>query len=227
MPPPELSAGFRMPMHYPAPTMPTPSLTTSPTPMSGRQQQQQPAPMPQVSVEARTWKHVEVARPEITGALRCFGFGIGAVALSALIWIGGTELTGVSIAPYAAALTGLICGLAIRKASRNRPAGAFSLLALGFGLLGMFAGEAGQVFVLQTVNFQNLNLAGLVVGLALAFIVGGVGGAAKQTGRAPGARATKPSAAKRSVMSAMCDVRPHHSWMTMTPAPRPDGGVAR
>src|SRR5438270_623845 len=42
-----------------------------------------------------------------------------------------------------------------------------------------------------------------------------------------GARVTKPSAARRSAMPAMWSVRPHHSWMTTTPAPWPEGGVAR
>src|SRR3954470_3036283 len=42
-----------------------------------------------------------------------------------------------------------------------------------------------------------------------------------------GASATKPSAASRSLTSAMWSVRPHHSWITMTPGPLPDGGVAR
>ena len=184
-PVPGPSAGFRMPLNYPAPTMPTPSLTTSPTPLSAQAQgQSQHAMPPQVSVEARTWKHVEVVRPEIVSALRCFGFGTGAVVLSAAIWIAATSLTGMSLAPYGAAMTGLLCGLAVRKASRNRPAPAFALLAVGFALLGMFAGESGQVFVLQTVNFQNLNLAGLIAGLALAFILGGLGGTDKAPGRA-------------------------------------------
>ncbi len=178
-----VSAGFRAPLNYPVPTMPTPNLTTSPTPLSSTPQAQAAA-MPQVSVEARTWKHVEVARPEITGALRCFGFGTGAAVLSVAIWVAATSLTGVNVTPYGAALTGLLCGLAMRKASRNRPAPAFALLAAGFGLLGMFAGESGQVFVLQTVSFQNMNLAGLIAGLALAFILGGVGGTQKTAGRA-------------------------------------------
>ncbi len=182
------SAGFRMPLNYPAPTMPAPNLTTSPTPLSSQAQAQaqqpQPAAMPQASGEARTWRHVEVARPEIVGALRCFGFGIGAAVLSAVIWIAATSAMGLNVAPYGAALTGLLCGLAMRKASRNRPATAFALLAVGFGLLGMFCGESGQVFLLQTVNFQNFNLAGLVAGLALAFILGGVGGTEKAPGRA-------------------------------------------
>ncbi len=42
-----------------------------------------------------------------------------------------------------------------------------------------------------------------------------------------GARATNPSAASRRVTSAMWSVSPHHSWMTTTPGPRPDGGSAR
>jgi Inner membrane component of T3SS, cytoplasmic domain len=185
VPVPGPSAGFRAPLNYPAPTMPAPNLTTSPTPLSVQTQAQQSQPaMPQVSVEARTWKHVEVARPEMVGVLRCFGFGSGAVVLSAAMWIAATSATGTSVAPYGAAVTGLLCGLAIRKASRNRPAPAFALLALGFGLLGMFVGESGQVFVLQTVSFQNLNLAGMVAGLALAFILGGVGGNARPAGRA-------------------------------------------
>jgi Inner membrane component of T3SS, cytoplasmic domain len=182
-PSPAGSGGFRLPMNYPAPMMPTPNLTTSPTPLSPPGQQAQPAAMPQVSVEARTWRNVEAVRPEMVGALRCFGFGTGAAVLSAALWIGGTAATGASVAPYGTALTGLLCGLAMRKASRNRPAGAFGLLALGFSLLGMFAGESGQVFLLQTVNFQNFNLAGLVAGLALASIFGGVGGTEKAPSR--------------------------------------------
>src|SRR5262245_63877547 len=42
-----------------------------------------------------------------------------------------------------------------------------------------------------------------------------------------GARALKPSAAKRSHTFLMCGTRPHHSWMTITPGPLPPGGVAR
>ncbi len=42
-----------------------------------------------------------------------------------------------------------------------------------------------------------------------------------------GARATNPSAAKRSAMATMCEVSPHHSWITTTPGPVPCGGSAR
>jgi Inner membrane component of T3SS, cytoplasmic domain len=184
---PAAAGGFRPPVNYPAPFMPAPSLTTTPTPVPAQQyqqQQQEPAPVPQVSVEARTWKHVEVAPPKIVGALRCFGFGAGAAVLSAAMWITAASMAGTSAAPYAAGLTGLVCGLAMRVASRNRPGAAFSLLAAGFGLLGMFMGGAGQVFLLQTVSFQDYNLVGLIAGLALAFLVGGVGSAGKAAGRA-------------------------------------------
>ncbi len=186
MPAPVAGGGFRPPVNYPAPFMPAPSLTTAPTAMAGatQQQQQEAAPMPQVSVEARTWKHVEVARPENVGALRCFGFGAGAAVLSAAIWIAMAEMSGKNLAPYAAGVTGLICGLAMRVASRNRPGAAFSLLAAGFGLLAMFMGETGQVFVLQSISFRDYNLIGLGVGLALAFLVGGAGSAKKAAGRA-------------------------------------------
>ena len=184
MPAPVGGGGFRLPANYPAPFMPAPSLTTAPTAAGVMQQQQEPAPMPQVSVEARTWKHVEVARPDVISALRCFGFGAGAAVLSAAIWIAVAEMSGKNLAPYAAGVTGLICGLAMRVASRNRPGAAFSLLAAGFGLLAMFAGETGQVFVLQTISFRDYNLIGLGVGLALAFLVGGAGSTKKAAGRA-------------------------------------------
>jgi hypothetical protein len=180
-PAPVAGGGFRPPVNYPAPFMPAPSLTTVPT---QQQQQQEPALVPQVSVEARTWKHVEVARPEIASALRCFGFGAGAAVLSAAIWITAAGMSGMNLAPYAAGVTGLICGLAMRVASRNRPDAAFSLLAAGFGLLAMFAGETGQVFVLQSISFRDYNLIGLGVGLALAFLFGGVGSTRKAAGRA-------------------------------------------
>jgi hypothetical protein len=188
IPAPAGGGGFRPPVNYPAPFMPAPSLTTTPTAIPGamqqQQQQQEPAPVPQVSVEARTWKHVEVARPEIVGALRCFGFGAGAAVLSAAFWITAAGMSGMNLAPYAAGVTGLICGLAMRVGSRNRPGAAFSLLAAGFGLLAMFMGETGQVFVLQTVSFRDYNLVGLGAGLALAFLVGGVGASRKAAGRA-------------------------------------------
>ena len=151
-------------------------------------QQQQPeagTDALQVSVESTDLEaYVEVARPEIISALRCFGFGAGAAVLSAAIWIMVAGMSGMNLAPYAAGVTGLICGLAMRIASRNRPGAAFSLLAAGFGLLAMFAGETGQVFVLQTISFRDYNLVGLGAGLALAFLVGGVGSARKATGRA-------------------------------------------
>ncbi len=180
------AGGFRTPLNYPAPMMPAPSLTTAPTGMSiAGQQQRQPEPLavPMVSIEARTWKHVEVARPEIVGALRCFGFGIAGVVLSTAIWMAVSANTGMSFAPYAAGLTGLICGLAMRLASRNHPGAAFSLLAVGFGLLGIFIGESGQVFVLQSVNFQDYNLLGVVAGILLAFLIGGVGTSKKAATR--------------------------------------------
>ncbi|HXC97837.1 MAG TPA: FHA domain-containing protein [Verrucomicrobiae bacterium] len=183
-PAPVGGGGFLTPANYPAPFMPAPSLTTAPTAMAQQQQQHEAAPMPQVSVEARTWKNVEVARPEIVSALRCFGFGAGAAVLSAAIWITAAGMSGMNLAPYAAGVTGLICGLAMRIASRNRPGAAFSLLAAGFGLLAMFAGETGQVFVLQTISFRDYNLIGLGAGLALAFLLGGVGSTRKAAGRA-------------------------------------------
>jgi hypothetical protein len=185
---PAAAGGFRPPVNYPAPYMPAPSLTTSPTPtlipaQQYQQQQQVSGPIPQVGVEARTWKNVEATPPKSIGPLRCFGFGAGAAVLSAAIWITAAGTAGMSLAPYAAGLTGLICGLAMRMASRNRAGAAFALLAAGFGLLGMFMGGAGQVFVLQTVSFQDYNLVGLIVGLALAFLIGGVGSTRKAAGR--------------------------------------------
>src|SRR5437867_2548925 len=42
-----------------------------------------------------------------------------------------------------------------------------------------------------------------------------------------GASAVKPSAAKRSQTFLMCCTSPHHSWITSTPEPLPDVGVAR
>ena len=42
-----------------------------------------------------------------------------------------------------------------------------------------------------------------------------------------GASAEKPSAANRSQTFLLWPTRPHHSWMTSTPGPLPDGGVAR
>ena len=42
-----------------------------------------------------------------------------------------------------------------------------------------------------------------------------------------GARATKPSAAKRSHTSSMWGTRPHHSWMTTRGSPPPADGTAR
>src|SRR2546425_12170260 len=42
-----------------------------------------------------------------------------------------------------------------------------------------------------------------------------------------GASAVSPSAASRSQTFLMCRTRPHHSWITRTPGPFPDGGVAR
>ena len=42
-----------------------------------------------------------------------------------------------------------------------------------------------------------------------------------------GASAEKPSAAKRSQTRLMWGTSPHHSWMTSTPGPLPDVGVAR
>jgi hypothetical protein len=42
-----------------------------------------------------------------------------------------------------------------------------------------------------------------------------------------GASAEKPAAAKRSHTALMCGTSPHHSWITKTPGPLPDAGVAR
>ncbi len=178
LPPP---GGFRMPVNYPAPVTPTPSLTTAPTAMAQTQTQ---TPALTEGVEARTWRHVEPVRPESSGALRCFCFGLGAAFLSGAVWSTMASVAGMNPAPYAAALTGLLCGLAIRLASRNRPAAAFSLLAMGFALLGIFIGAAGQVFALQTISFRDYNLAGLIAGLALALLIGGVGSSRKTVARA-------------------------------------------
>ncbi len=41
-----------------------------------------------------------------------------------------------------------------------------------------------------------------------------------------GARATKPSAAKRSHTSLMWGTSPHHSWITIRPGPTPRSGTA-
>jgi hypothetical protein len=186
-------AGFRAPMHYPAPVMPTPSLSTAPAAVAQTQIQtqtqtqthtQSPAPVLTESVEARTWRHVEAVRPESSGALRCFGFGLMAAVFSGAVWTLLAAELGTNPTPYAATLTGLICGLAIRLASRNRPAAAYSLLAMGFTLLGIFIGASGQVFALQSINFRDYNQAGLVTGVVLAYLLGGVGTSRKAARRA-------------------------------------------
>ena len=42
-----------------------------------------------------------------------------------------------------------------------------------------------------------------------------------------GASATNPSSANASAVSVIWSFRPHHSWMTTTPAPCPAAGTAR
>jgi pSer/pThr/pTyr-binding forkhead associated (FHA) protein len=170
--------GMRGSPNYPAPMMPTPVLTTTPTGFgatTGRPQAQ-PAPMaaPERDVDA-TWRHVEPVRSREAGVWRCIGFGFGAAVISAAVWIAIAAVGGRSPAAVTAGMTGLICGLGMRVASRGRPALEFSLLAAGFALLGMFIGECGQVLVLQTVSFEGFNLAGLLAGLAAAALIGGTG----------------------------------------------------
>jgi len=190
-----VSGGLQLPNNYPVPTAPAPNLTTTPTPLNPgaaqpaptvRQVQAQtqaaaPAPVarptqahaaPSVPIQDRTWKHVPTT-PSQPGVLRSLGFGLGAAVLCGLIWALIAATVGISPAPIALAATGLICGLALRIASRNSSGAAFSLLAIGCTLLGIFIGEFGQVFAGQHISFAGFNLLALLGGILGSALLGG------------------------------------------------------
>src|SRR5437773_2503986 len=60
-----------------------------------------------------------------------------------------------------------------------------------------------------------------------AFLVAASGSLAVLPWYMSGASAVNPSVANRSQTFLMCRTRPHHSWITRTPGPLPDAGVAR
>jgi hypothetical protein len=104
---------------------------------------------------------------------RCLALGFGGMLLAGVLWITFAALSGTSPAPYASVLAGLFCGLALMVARDGRRGVTFSLMATGFCLLAVFAGEAGQVFSLHAATFSIYTLAGLLVGLILAWRLGG------------------------------------------------------
>ena len=186
------AGGFSMPANYPAPFAPAPNLTTTPTPLvptaaapapTARQiQAQSPVPEP---VESQPRKYVGApARGSEASGLRCLGFGLCGAVVSGLVWTLIAALAGINAAPAGLAVTGLICGLAMRFGSGNRSGVAYSLLAVGCALLGMFLGQAGQTITIKTISFANYNVLALLAGVVCAALIGGAkfsAGAAKST----------------------------------------------
>jgi hypothetical protein len=103
--------------------------------------------------------------------------------VSGLLWTAIAGLAGVNAAPVALALTGLLCGLALRLGSGNQSGAAYALLAVGCTLLGMFIGEAGQAVAIQKISFANYHLAALVAGIVCAALIGGLGSSAETSQR--------------------------------------------
>jgi hypothetical protein len=140
-------------------------------------QQPQPEPVP-IAAALAAFAPIERPRPSVSATtgnpvFRCMANGFGAAFLIAVLWTGFAAYFRFAPAPYFSWAAGLICGFAVRSGSRGRSGAPFSLVATGFCLLAVFAGDLGQVFAIQTASFRNENLLGLLAGAFSAWWLGG------------------------------------------------------
>lgn len=189
---PAYPGGFQPPVNYPAPTAPTPNLTTAPTaltppsPAQARRAQAAPATKPAPvanrplsEAHGASARHVEIRERRPVAAInaailwRSLGFGLGAAVVSGLLWTLAAALAGANAAPAALPGVGLLCGMALRFGSKGRSGVGYSLLAVGCALLGAFIGELGQVLAGQKISFAGYNLLALSAGALCAGILGG------------------------------------------------------
>ena len=120
-----------------------------------------------------------VAYSEGTIVLRTVGFAAGGALLAAGLWTGAAAVMGTDVLFINAIVVGAICGYAVKIASQDRPGGFFSAIAVVATLIGVVLGKLGSCYVthLALTNVTGTvlltGLVGLVVGLLLAWKVGG------------------------------------------------------
>ena len=114
---------------------------------------------------------------DMTILLRAVGFGFGAAVLAGVLWTGFAALTQFDVPPIFCAATGALCGYGVKLGCQDRPGVIFSLMAVGFCLLGVIFGKIGMIIVTHNTILGISSLAyglfGLMVGFFLAWKFGG------------------------------------------------------
>ncbi len=109
--------------------------------------------------------------------MRAIGFGFGAAVLAGVLWTGFAALTQFDIPPIFCAATGALCGYGVKLGCQDRPGVIFSLMAVGFCLLGVIFGKVGMIIVTHNtilgISSMAYGLFGLMVGFFLAWKFGG------------------------------------------------------
>lgn len=126
-----------------------------------------------VATKEKSLKHYS----DLTILLRAIGFGFGAAVLAGVLWTGFAALTEFDIPPIFCAATGALCGYGVKLGCQDRPGVIFSLIAVGFCLLGVIFGKVGMLIVthngIVTISSMAYGLFGLMVGFFLAWKFGG------------------------------------------------------
>ena len=117
------------------------------------------------------------AYSDVVILLRAVGFGFGAAVLAGVLWTGFAALTQFDVMPVFAAVTGVLCGYGVKLGVQDRPGIIFSLMAVGFCLLGVIIGKVGMIIVTHNTILGISNMAyglfGLLVGFFFAWKLGG------------------------------------------------------
>jgi hypothetical protein len=108
--------------------------------------------------------------------VRSVGFGFGAAVLAATLWAAIGAVSNVMIyvlAPFMIWGTGALAGFAVKIACQDRPGVVFSLIAVGFCLLGIFLGEVGLALTIHRTALSFYGLLGVMFAMFTAWKIGG------------------------------------------------------
>jgi hypothetical protein len=116
---------------------------------------------------------------DVVVLVRAIGFGFAAALLAGVLWAGmgaaSKAATGFFFfLPLMCWGTGALTGYAVKIGCQDRPSIIFSLIAVGFCIVGVFFGEVGIAMVTHSVAFLGIyGLLGLLGGMFLAWKFGG------------------------------------------------------
>ena len=117
---------------------------------------------------------------DVAVLLRSIGFGFGAALLAAATWAFLAAFMSVLfmvVRPFLCWGTGALCGYAVKIACQDRPSIIFSLIAVGYCILGVAIGVIAAVIVTQGHGSFGIlsvyTLVGLMAGMFTAWKIGG------------------------------------------------------